>query len=139
MRKISHLIVHCTATPYGREVTVNQIDAWHRQRGFACIGYHYVIGLDGCINLGRDIATAGAHCLHFNQYSIGIAYVGGLDASGKPVDTRTAAQRDALRRLLTHLKQQFPGARIVGHNDLANKACPCFNAAEEYNDIHSNA
>jgi len=135
MRKITLLIIHCTATPAGRDVSIKQIDAWHRQRGFKCIGYHYVVGLDGYIHLGRDVNETGAHTLHFNRHSIGIAYVGGLDASGKPADTRTPQQRATLRRLLAHLKSEYPEARILGHNDLSNKACPCFNAAEEYKDI----
>lgn len=135
MRKISLIIIHCTATPANREVTVSEIDNWHRKQGFNGIGYHYVVGLDGQIELGRKIELPGAHTLHFNQNSVGIAYVGGLDSAGNPADTRTPEQRKALVRLLKHLRGLFPGARILGHNDLSAKACPCFNAAEEYKDI----
>ncbi len=135
MRKISLIIVHCTATPAGRDVSVNEIDIWHRKRGFNGIGYHYVIGLNGNIELGREIELPGAHTLHFNRYSVGVAYVGGLDAKGRPADTRTPEQRKALLRLLRHLRTLYPQARILGHNDLSQKACPCFNATEEYKDI----
>lgn len=135
MRKIGMIIIHCTATPARRNVSVEEIDSWHRRRGFKGIGYHYVIGLDGSIGLGRELELPGAHTLHFNRHSVGVAYVGGLDAKGRPADTRTPAQRKALVRLLTFLRGEFPEARILGHNDLAAKACPCFNAAEEYKDI----
>lgn len=135
MRKISLIIIHCTATPANRNVTAAEIDNWHRKQGFNGIGYHYVVGLDGRIELGREIERPGAHTLHFNQCSVGVAYVGGLDSAGNPADTRTPEQRKALVRLLAHLRRMFPEARILGHNDLARKACPCFNAAEEYKEL----
>lgn len=97
MRKITEIIVHCTATPYGRETSVEEIDAWHRARGFKSIGYHFVIGLDGRVMTGRNIKEPGAHCKGHNAHSIGICYVGGLDPNGKPADTRTDKQKQALR------------------------------------------
>lgn len=132
MRKINEIIVHCTATPAGRETTVQDVDRWHRSRGFRCIGYHYLVRLDGTVETGRDINLSGAHCYGHNLYSIGVAYVGGLDAKGQPADTRTPRQRDALRNLLSELKRQYPGARIRSHHDFACKACPCFDATTEY-------
>lgn len=131
-REINEIIVHCTATPAGRPVSVADIDRWHRQRGFDCIGYHYVIGLDGCIAPGRSVHKAGAHCLGHNARSIGVVYVGGLDSQGSPADTRTAAQKQALIQLLRALRRLYPGASIHGHRDYAAKACPCFDATAEY-------
>lgn len=50
MRKIDLIIVHCSATPEGKDFTTADIDRWHRQRGFASIGYHFVIYRDAlCI------------------------------------------------------------------------------------------
>ncbi len=95
-RNITEIIVHCTATPAGRRVSVADIDSWHRQRGFNGIGYHYVVELDGHIAQGRPVHLAGAHCKGHNSNSIGVVYVGGLDADGRAADTRTAAQRNAL-------------------------------------------
>lgn len=89
MREINSLIIHCSATPEGRDFTVEDIDRCHRQRGFRCIGYHYVIYRDGSIHPGRPVACEGAHCLGHNADSIGICYIGGVDAAGKPKDTRT--------------------------------------------------
>jgi N-acetylmuramoyl-L-alanine amidase len=131
MRTISKIIVHCTATPEGRDVTVADIDRWHRQRGFRCIGYHYVIYLDGSVHQGRPIAEIGAHCIGQNNRSIGICYVGGLAKDGKTAkDTRTDAQKAALVKLITELRRQFPNATLHGHREFANKACPCFDVTE---------
>ena len=132
MRKIDLIVVHCTATPAGRNVSVADIRAWHIARGFADIGYHYIIALDGTVEPGRDISIAGAHARGYNAHSVGVCYVGGLDASGNPADTRTAAQRQALLSVLSELKSRFPDARIIGHRDVAAKACPCFDATKEY-------
>lgn len=78
MRRIERIIVHCTATESQREVSVAEIDRWHKGRGWRGIGYHYVVGLDGRIWKGRDEETIGAHCAGHNATSIGVCYVGGL-------------------------------------------------------------
>lgn len=120
MRHITTIIIHSTATPAGRDVTVADITAWHRQRGFATIGYHFLIGLDGTIHPGRPIAQVGAHCRGHNAHSIGIAYAGGARADCRtPADTRTPAQRAALRLLISRLRERFPGVKVCGHRDLA--------------------
>ena len=96
-RTITLLIVHCTATSAGREVSLSEVDQWHRQRGWKGIGYHYLIRLDGTVEHGRPEAEIGAHCQNHNEHSIGICYVGGLDNLNRPADTRTPAQRLSLR------------------------------------------
>lgn len=133
MRPIDYIIIHCSATPEGRDVTVEQIREWHvKGNGWQDIGYHYVIYLDGSIHTGRPIEKLGAHTRGLNARSIGICYVGGCSADGKtPKDTRTAAQRVALKRLVKELLGRFPGARVRGHNNFANKACPCFDVLKE--------
>lgn len=147
MRNIKYIIVHCSATAEGRDFHAKDIDRWHRHRGFNSIGYHYVVDLDGKIEAGRPESQVGAHCQGYNSVSIGVCYIGGLAKDGKtPKDTRTPAQKRALIDLLRKLKKQYPGARICGHRDLSPdlnhdgkiepaewvKACPCFNAEEEY-------
>ena len=133
MRKITRLIIHCTATPAGREVTVTDIDSWHRARGFDCIGYHYVIYLDGTVHIGRAVRRIGAHCRGYNADSIGIVYVGGLSRDGvTPADTRTPARKSALRILVGQLRSRHPGVTIHGHNEFAAKACPCFDVGAEF-------
>ena len=133
---IQYLIVHCSATAEGRDFRAKDIDAWHRNQGWAEIGYHYVIDLDGTIEKGRVESKAGAHCFGYNNKSLGICYIGGLAKDGKmPKDTRTEAQKAALIKLLKELKAKYPKAKIVGHNRFAKKACPCFNATEEYKNL----
>ncbi len=132
MRSISKIIIHCSATPEGKDYTVQQIDQWHRQRGFRCIGYHFVIYRDGSVHEGRPIEQVGAHCKGYNANSIGICYIGGCAADGKtPKDTRTEAQRAALVALVRELKAKYPSATVHGHNEFANKACPSFNVPKE--------
>ena len=136
MRKINEIIVHCSATPAGKPYTVEDIDKWHRQRGFDGIGYHFVVYLDGSVHKGRSLEKVGAHCLGHDKNSIGVCYVGGLTADGKMInDTRTLAQKLSLQRLLAELKAQFPDAEIHGHRDFAAKACPSFDATKEYKSI----
>lgn len=133
MRRINEIIVHCSATPKGRDFTVADITEWHKQRGFKTIGYHYVVYRDGSVHAGRPIEQVGAHCVGHNANSIGVCYIGGLAADGKtPEDTRTIAQKDALVLLLNKLKRDFPLATIHGHRDFAQKACPSFDATKEY-------
>lgn len=137
-RTITEIIVHCTATPEGRDYTVDDIRSWHTSppNNWADIGYHYIIYRDGTVHPGRDINVAGAHCTGHNTHSIGVVYVGGQTADGKQSkDTRTDAQRDALLRLLVELHRLYPYAKIRGHRDFAAKDCPCFDATKEYNGI----
>ena len=135
LRGANLLIIHCSATLPGQRVSVQDIDRWHRQRGFSCIGYHFYITVDGTIWTGRPLSQVGAHCKGYNAHSIGICYEGGLDEAGRPKDTRTLLQKAALVALINKLRELYPAADVVGHNDLnLHKACPCFSAVEEYND-----
>ncbi len=128
MREINEIILHCAATPEGRDFTVGDIDRWHRQRKFDGIGYHYVIYRDGSVHKGRAVERRGAHCTGHNAHSIGVCYIGGCAADGKtPKDTRTPAQRASLEKLVKELLRQYPGATVHGHNEFANKGCPSFN------------
>ena len=128
MRYIREIIVHCSATPEGKAFTVAEIDDWQKKRGFRCIGYHFVIYLDGSVHKGRAIEEVGAHCLGHNANSIGICYIGGCAADGKtPKDTRTEAQKKSLVRLITELRRRFPNASVHGHSEFAAKACPSLN------------
>ena len=132
MRKIEKIIIHCSATPEGRPVTVKDITAWHKERGFRTIGYHYVIYLNGEIHPGRKESEVGAHTVGQNQKSIGICYIGGVDKQMKAKDTRTEIQKIVLRDLVNDLKKRYPDATVHGHNEFAAKACPSFNVKKEF-------
>ncbi len=136
MRNINEIIVHCAATRELRDFTVEDITRWHKARGFATIGYHYVIYRDGSIHEGRPLEQIGAHCVGHNKHSIGICYIGGCASDGKtPKDTRTPEQKEALLALLRRLKARFPNATIHGHRDFAAKACPSFDARSEFRSL----
>lgn len=132
MRKITEIIIHCSATTEGKDFTVEDIDRWHRQRGFDSIGYHFVIYRDGSIHAARSKYQIGAHCKGHNTISIGICYIGGLSTDGKPKDTRTAAQKASLHALVEQLQEEFPLVTVHGHNEFAAKACPCFDVQKEF-------
>ena len=138
MRTITLIVIHCSAVRPDQTSSAAQIDSRHRKRGFKLgIGYHYVIRRNGEIELGRPEWMVGAHCVNHNSHSIGVCYEGGHDIRGQPADTRTAAQKASLRRLLEDLHQRYPHALIVGHHDLdPHRNCPCIpNVAAEYVDL----
>ena len=136
MRIINKLIVHCSATREGMNISRDTIRDWHLARGFNDIGYHFYIDLDGNIHKGRDIAKIGAHSKGQNRSSIGICYCGGVESDGKtPKDTRNETQKEALLCVLRTMKAMYPDAVIHSHRDFANKACPSFDATEEYKNL----
>lgn len=153
MNKIDAIVIHCSATPEGRDIKAADIDKMHRQRGFAMIGYNYVIDLDGTVEIGRPLTRNGAHCntsgtsgIPYNRHSIGICYIGGVDKNGKPKDTRTKAQKIAMHTLVDRLMDKYPIVEILGHRDASPdlnkdgkitkdewiKACPCFDVKSEF-------
>ena len=136
MRTVTLLIIHCSAVRPGQRSSAQDINLWHRARGWKSIGYHFIVRRDGSIETGRRLEEVGAHCTWHNRHSIGICYEGGLNAKGLPADTRTPTQKQALRQLLEQLHEQFPKALIVGHHDLnPMKSCPCFDVVTEYRDL----
>jgi N-acetylmuramoyl-L-alanine amidase len=132
MRQINKIIIHCSATPEGRKTSAEEIKSWHLERGFSDIGYHYIVHLDGSISYGRNIDKIGAHSRGQNKMSIGVCYIGGLDECLDPKDTRTPQQKESLLILLKTLKKLHSKAVIYGHRDFSEKACPSFNAFDEY-------
>lgn len=118
-RKIAKIVIHCAATPEGRVVTAKDIDAMHRKRGFAGIGYHRFIRLDGTVERGRADEIPGAHVQGHNFDSIGICYAGGVGKDGKAKDTRTQAQKASMLAVVKEYRAKHPHARICGHRDLS--------------------
>lgn len=133
MRALKEIIVHCTATVEGKDYTVADVRGWHKARGWNDIGYHFLIDLAGKVHVGRPLEQVGSHVAGRNTGTIGIAYVGGVDAKMNPKDTRTAAQKVALETLIRDLLAKHRGINMIsGHRDYAAKACPCFDARAEY-------
>lgn len=141
MRKITHLVIHCSATKAnvdanitlpGEDIGAAEIHRWHMGpgRGYSDIGYHYVIRRNGAIETGRPLERIGAHVAGHNSTTIGICLVGGLDERGKAENNFEPKQWLSLKKLLAELKARFPGAEILGHRDFPKvaKDCPCFDA-----------
>ena len=134
MAKLLYLVLHCTATPEGREVTAADIRHWHTSpvskggRGWKQVGYTDIIHL---VNNNEDAnvdpweITNGAK--GYNSVSRHVVYAGGCARDGKtPKDTRTPAQRKAMEEYVKDFHRRFPEVRIIGHNEVASKACPSF-------------
>lgn len=108
------------------DIGAAEIERWHRARGFFGIGYHYVIRRNGQLEKGRPLEKAGAHAEGYNANSIGICLVGGIDDKGKPQNNFTDAQWTELKRLVSELTEKYGALKIIGHNEVAHKACPSF-------------
>ena len=148
-RRIDAIVIHCTASKPDKDLNVEDVRKIHKKKGWSDIGYHYLIRLDGRIETGRDVDLIGAHVSGYNAHTIGVCYVGGLDDNGRKVDTRTINQKESLINLLRMLRAAYPKAAIKGHRDYSPdkngngtvepaeyiKACPCFNAIPEYQNI----
>ncbi len=139
MRKINKIIIHCTATAEGKDYSVETIRKWHLKRGWRDIGYHFLVQRDGTVDEGRPIEQSGAHTKGHNWDSIGISYVGGVEAKKKDgkwiaKDTRTDEQKEALLDLICQLHDTYGGV-VYGHRNFSKKSCPCFDAKKEYENI----
>lgn len=133
-RKIKLIVIHCSASPNGRPASIEDIDAWHHERGFnrqplwrayfnrdvASVGYHYVIGVDGKVYTGRHHDEVGAHAKGHNQHSLGVCMIG--------TDRFSLMQWYALRDLIQKLSDTNDSPEVVGHRDLpaVAKTCPGF-------------
>lgn len=124
---ITHVTLHCAATPEGRAVTHDLISKWDQER-FGQTSYHWVVELDGSMYRTLPDTELGAHVGGHNHGNIGICYIGGVDAHGKAKDTRTDKQRESLGKLVAMYRAKFPGVNVLGHRDWPNvhKDCPSF-------------
>lgn len=137
MRKIDTIIIHCAATKPSMDIGLDEIDRWHRQRGWKGIGYHYVIRRGGALEKGRDNAEIGAHATGHNKTSLGICLVGGIDERGRSDANYTEGQWKSLEILVRELQKAYgiPNENIIGHNQVAAKACPCFDVPAWVKDV----
>lgn len=132
MMPIKHLTIHCAATPEGRDVKHETITAWDKAK-FGQTSYHWVIELDGTAHRTLPDNKRGAHVGGANTGNIGICYVGGMDRHMKAAkDTRTYAQKKAMRTLIRTYQERYPGIVVRGHRDWpkVNKACPSFSVPD---------
>lgn len=137
MRKITEIILHCSATrpnwmhDAGTEAKVAEIRRWHKQdRGWRDIGYHFIVDRDGSVALGRPIEQTGSHVKGRNAGTIGVCLIGGHGSLAYDdfSENFTQAQDKAVRGLIADLRKRFGNVPVSGHNDYAAKACPGFKA-----------
>lgn len=147
MREIKYIAVHCTAS--SQQTTIKELQQEFRRKGWKNPGYHYVVAADGAITQLLDEEKVSNGVKGFNSVSVNVAYIGGIDTTGKPIDNRTDEQKASLRSLLKLLHKKYPTAVIQGHRDFSPdlnhdgritsneyiKACPCFDAKKEYANI----
>lgn len=128
------IAIHCADTKPSMNTTAADIDRWHRQRGWKCIGYHKVIKRDGTIEDGRALDQIGAHVENWNSVSVGVCMVGGASEHDVtvPENNFLPAQWVALEKLLKDLQKKYPKAHIQGHRDFpgVTKSCPVFSVAD---------
>lgn len=125
------IVVHCADTYDHMDIGAEDIDRWHRGRGWLSIGYHFVIRRDGTVEPGRPPHVQGAHVQGHNDCSIGICMIGGRGPNKEPEDNFTYEQEVSLKTLLETLRCFYPEAEIAGHYQLdSGKACPSFNVPE---------
>lgn len=147
MRTIKYIAIHCTASHQSQ--TIESLRQEFLRKGWTNPGYHYVVSPDGKITQLLDEDKVSNGVKGYNSVTINVAYIGGIDINGKPIDNRTEEQKQSLRSLLKLLHNKYPTAVIQGHRDFSPdlnhdgritsneyiKACPCFDAKAEYANI----
>lgn len=135
--KTEYIVIHCSATPPSMNIGVQEIDRWHRQKGWQGCGYHYVIRRDGSIETGRPDDVIGAHVVNYNHNSLGICMVGGVAEKDKvtPENNFTEAQFASAQALVSRMRAKYPKAKVRGHRDFAKKACPSFDVKDYFTGV----
>ena len=139
-QELKYLVLHCTATPEGRDVSAADIRHWHLSpvskggRGWKQVGYTDLIHLNGSVERLVDNnedawvdaweITNGAK--GYNSVSRHVVYAGGCSTDGKPTDTRTPEQKAAMERYVKEFHEKHPKVKIIGHYQVAAKDCPSF-------------
>ena len=123
-----YIVIHCSATKPSMDIGLTDIKHWHvNERGWRDVGYHYVIKRNGEVELGRNIKDTGAHARGYNSKSVGICMVGGMAEDNSIEDNFTDKQWTALLDLTKQTLENYPDAKVIGHNEISKKDCPCFN------------
>ena len=136
MRDIKYIVIHCTATqPNTKKEAI--LSYWKNTLKWKSVGYHRLIDANGVIHELAKFEQITNGVKGYNSESIHFSYIGGIDESGRPKDTRTLKQKESLLYLVKQAKKQFPNAIVQGHKDFKGvaKACPSFEAKNEYKAI----
>ena len=137
--KIKFIVIHCSDSNWG---SANEIDHWHKARGWKGIGYSYVISncyptyhnyingiphikSDGKVVAGREEGAELAHAKGFNFNSIAICLIGRKVFS--------TAQLRSLKIKVKKLQYDYGyKLKVIGHNETDSgiaqgKTCPNLN------------
>ena len=134
MRKTTdYIIIHCSATRPSQDIGFEEINRWHRAKGWLSCGYHRIIRQNGTVEQGRQDDEVGAHCRGKNHNSISVCMVGGVKEDNIEAweDNFTGEQWTALKEVITELHNKYPEAEICGHYKFSDtKECPSFDVEE---------
>ena len=139
---IKKIIIHTMATPPSVSVGLKEVGELHMAsddevinfggrlltgKGFRSAGYHLCIRRSGQVEYGRKDEEQGAHARGHNHDSLAVVLEGGVDEKFKPECNYTAEQWAMLENTVELWQHQYGPLHVYGHNEFANKACPCFN------------
>lgn len=99
--------------------SIDDIHKWHLENGWAGCGYHYLVRKDGNIYTGRPEAAIGAHCINYNDKSIGICTEGNFEN-----EAMEQVQYNSLVELTIMLLRKYGINKICGHGELNLTDCP---------------
>lgn len=132
-RNVKYAFVHCTANQNGAKVESIK-KYWKEKLGWKSPGYHIIL-TDDNFEVLADFNSISNGASGYNSNGVHISYIGGIDKNGKAKDTRTEFQKEAIRVFLEEITAKIKGIKVLGHNEVANKACPSFKVKDEYPDL----
>ena len=128
-RKITSLTVHCTASH--QTATVGAILNIWKRKGWRNPGYHVLLPVEG-FSVLADFNMISNGAIGYNTNGVHVSYIGGVTREIKPIDNRTASQKRLIDVFISEFVKRYPNIKVIGHNEVARKACPCFKVKNEY-------
>ena len=132
------IVLHHTGNPQDDDLSAADIDASHKAKGWACIGYHYVIRKDGSIEQGRPVDTIGAHAYGHNSHTIGIHLCGNFEIA-EPTSNQIESAAMLIAAIADLNSICINDSTVLGHRDLMPTACPGENLYAKLDDIRGKA
>ena len=132
-KETKYIIIHCSNSTPSEDLNVCELNKLHRQKGFLNIRYHLIIKRDGIIEAGRDIDEVGSHTEDFDDQSVSICLIGGVetDKDNEPRLNYTARQWETLKSIVKSMCTLYPDAKVIGFNDVdTHKVSPYFDVQE---------
>lgn len=120
MRDITLVVIHHSASP--RSIKATTVKQWHKDRGFADVGYHGLIEESGLYIPGRSIDKMGAHAKGANRNSLGLCIIG--DNTKEPQSWNTD-QLITAEVIIEAWLMMFPKAKMAGHRDVGSTKTLC--------------